>query len=222
VVRPDIFIAGLWPAVDARVGWRWLAALTFLVFALAGLASGVGFSERPGVDEAGWAVMTYYSLGLFVFGGLDIGFPVGGPLAGRTLLWISYFGAPLLAASTLIEALMRVMWRDRWHLRRLTDHIVVVGAGSLTLTYLRVLRRRWPVVPVVVLADAVEPTRRQELEQAFNVRVLVGDPTHEFMLRQLRLRRARRIVLLPDDNFEAFEAASKMLHLRDINKGEST
>jgi voltage-gated potassium channel Kch len=148
-----------------------------------------------------------------VFGGLDVGFPVGGPLVGRVLLWLAYFGAPLLTASAAIETAMRVMRRDRWQLRRLSKHVVIVGAGTLTLTYLRVLRRRWPDVPVVVLVESIEITRRQELEQTFGVKVVVGDPTHEFMLRQLRLRRARRVVLLPDDNFLAFEAASKMLRL---------
>lgn len=204
-----------WPATltESRIRWRWAAAFTFLGCAFLGLASGVGLSERPDVGEAGWLVMIYYSLGLFVFGGLDVGFPEGGPLIGRIMLWLAYFGAPLLAASALIEAFMRVMTRDRWHLRRLSDHVVIVGAGSLTLTYLRVLRRRSPEVPVVVLVEAIEVTRRQELEEGYQVKVVVADPTHEFMLRQLRLRRARRVVLLPDDNFLAFEAASKMLRL---------
>jgi voltage-gated potassium channel Kch len=196
-----------------------MTAVVLLTFALVGLASGVGLSERPDVADAGWLVRVYYGLGLFVFGGLDVGFPVGGPLAGRSMLWLAYFGAPLLAASALIEAFMRVMTRDRWHLRRLVDHVVIVGAGSLTLTYLRLLRRHHPDVPAVVLVESLETTRRQELEEGYNVRVVVGDPTHEFMLRLLRLRHARRVVLLPDDNFLAFEAASKMLRLYPALEG---
>lgn len=173
----------------------------------------MSLSQRLDVGEAGSLITLYYSLGLFVFGGLDVGFPVGGPVVGRAGLWLAYFGAPLLTASAVIEAAMQVMRRDRWQLRRLSDHVVIVGAGSLTISYLRVLRRSWPGVPVVVLVESIETTRRQELEETFGVRVVVGDPTHEFMLRQLRLRRARRVVLLPDDNFQAFEAASKMLRL---------
>lgn len=199
--------------VETRHRWRWLAAATFLAFGFAGLASGVSLSERPDMDQGDLLIMAYYSLGLFVFGGLDVGFPVGGSWPGRMILWLAYFGAPLLTASAVIEAAMRVMRRDRWQLRRLSDHVVIVGAGSLTLTFLRVLRRKWPDVTVVVLVESIEITRRQELEQTFGVKVAVGDPTHDFMLRQLRLRRARRVVLLPDDNFQAFEAASKMLRL---------
>jgi voltage-gated potassium channel Kch len=195
------------------VGWRWAAALACLAGAFAGLASGVSLTERPDVGEAGPLTMAYYSLGLFVFAGLDIGFPTGGPVAAQALLWVAYFGAPLLTASAVIEAAMRMMRHDRWQLRRLSDHVVIVGAGTLTLSYLRVLRRKWPDVTVIVLVEGIEATRRQELEEQFDARVVVGDPTHEFMLRQLRLRRARRVVLLPDDNFQAFEAATMMLRL---------
>ena len=195
------------------VGWRWLAAVAFLTCGFLGLASGVSLSERPDVGESGLLIMLYYALGLFVFGGLDVGFPVGGPAAGRLVLWLAYFGAPLLTASAVVEATMRLMRRDHWQLRRLSDHIVIVGGGNLTLTYLRVLRRKWPDVTVVVLVDAIDAIRRQELEQIFCVKVVVGDATHEFMLRQLRLRRARRVVLLPDDSFQAFEATSKILRL---------
>ncbi len=204
-----------WPATlaESRIRWRWVAAAGLLACAMVGLESGVALSQRPDVGQAGVLITLYYSLGLFVFGGLDVGFPAGGPLAGRVMLWVAYFGAPLLTASAAVEATMRLMRRERWQLRRLTDHVVIVGAGSLTVSYLRVLRRRSPATPVVVLVDAIEITRRQELEQTFDVMVVVGDPTHEFMLRQLRLRRARRVVLLPDDDFEAFEAASKMLRL---------
>lgn len=197
----------------SRFGWRWVAALVLLAAALTGLLSGVRLTEQPDVDQAGFLVKLYYSLGLFVFGGLEIGFPVDGPRLGRVLLWLAYFGAPLLTASAVIEALMRVMTRDRWHLRRLSGHVVVVGAGSLTLTYLRVLRRHRPDVQVVVLVESIETTQRQELEEGYGVKVVVGDPTHEFMLRLLRLRRASRVVLLPEDNFLAFEAASKILRL---------
>lgn len=195
------------------VGWRWVAALACLVCAFAGLASGVSLTERPDVGEAGLLTLAYYSLGLFVFAGLDIGFPEGGPVPAQVLLWVAYFGAPLITTSAVVEAAIRMMRHDRWQLRRLSDHVVIVGAGTLTLSYLRVLRRKWPEATVVVLVEAIEATRRQELEEQFDVRVVVGDPTHEFMLRQLRLRRARRVVLLPDDNFQAFEAATRMLRM---------
>lgn len=175
------------------------------------MAAGVGLTERPEVVSSDWLTKAYYSLGLFVVGGLDIGTPSGGPALARTLLWVAYFGAPLLTASAVIEAVLRVMSPHRWQLRRLQNHIVVVGTGKLTSVFLRALRARAPKVPVVVVADETDRVRDQELEQSFGVTVVAGDITHNFLLRELRVGRAHRVLLLGDDNFTCYEAASKML-----------
>ena len=123
-----------------RVNWRWFAAMLLYGAALTGMLMGVGLSERPEAAEAGLLTKAYYSLGLFVVGGLDLGTPVGGPLIGRVLLWLAYFGCPLLMASAVIEAVLRVMRPGRWQLRMLADHIVIVGSGELTTSYLRILQ----------------------------------------------------------------------------------
>ena len=72
------------------------------VFALALVAfvSGVTTSGVP--DMAGQSILawTYYAGGLFVFGGLDLGTPVGGPTVGRAALWCAYFLAPTITTTT--------------------------------------------------------------------------------------------------------------------------
>jgi Trk K+ transport system NAD-binding subunit len=196
-----------------RLNWRWVAAITLFLLAFFGLASGVALSERPAVASSGLLTKAYYSLGLFVVGGLDIGTPVSGPVVGQIMLWVAYFGAPILTASAVIEAVIRVMAPHRWQLRRLHDHIVIVGAGELTISYLRVLRRHYPKVPIVVVDEAMETVREQELEQSFGVMVVVGDITHDFLLTGLRLRKAAGVLLLGGDDFQSFEAASKILRL---------
>jgi hypothetical protein len=112
-------------------GWRWPLAFALFVAGLVGLMSGVSVTERPEVVDAGVLTKAYYSLGLFVVGGLDLGTPTGGPWLGRMLLWLAYFGAPILTASAVIEAVVRVMTPQRWHLRRMKDHVVIVGTGDL-------------------------------------------------------------------------------------------
>ena len=47
----------------------------------------------------------------------------------------------------------------------------------------------------------------------FGATVLVGDLTHEYLLRQLRLKRCKRVVLLGENDFQSFEAATKILRL---------
>ncbi len=195
------------------IGWRWYAAASCFVLALLGFLSGVSLTERPDVQSAGLLTQAYYSLGLFVVGGLDLGMPSGGPLLGRVSLWLAYFGAPLLTASAVIEAALRVLAPQRWQMRRLRDHIIVVGSGELTTSYLRVLRRNHSDVPVVVVDDHIEHVRELELVESFGVTVLIGDVTHEFLLKVLRLRRARKVMLLGDDDFQTFEAATRILNL---------
>jgi voltage-gated potassium channel Kch len=194
-----------------RINWRWAAALGLFGCGFIGLISGVGLSERPDVVTAGLLTKAYYSLGLFVVGGLDIGTPDSGPFIGRLMLWIAYFGAPLLTASAVIEAVIRVMSPYSWKLKRLKNHIVVVGSGELTISFLRILRKQSPDVPVVVVDDSVELVRAQELEQTFGAVVVIGEIKHEFLLAELGVERAARVVLLGDNDFQAYEAASRIM-----------
>ena len=55
--------------------------------------------------------------------------------------------------------------------------------------------------------------RELELTETFDVTVVVGDITQEFLIKSLRLKRSQRVMLLGEDNFLAFEAASKILKL---------
>ncbi len=198
------------------VNWRWFAALLLYGAGLAGLLMGVGLSERPEASDAGVLTKAYYSLGLFVVGGLDLGTPIGGPLFGRALLWLAYFGCPLLMASAVIEAVLRVMRPGRWQLRRLADHIVIVGSGELTTSYLRILQSAVAAgtiskTDIVVVDDSMDPIREEELNQTFGVRTFTGDISHRFIRKELKLRKARQLVFLGDNDFLAYEAAAKAL-----------
>jgi Trk K+ transport system NAD-binding subunit len=73
------------------------------------------------------------------------------------------------------------------------------------------LRKADPDVAVVVIDDNVEPVRVQELEQTFDAVVVIGEIKHEFLLAELGVERAARVVLLGDNDFQAFEAASRIL-----------
>ncbi|GAB3276250.1 NAD-binding protein [Parahaliea aestuarii] len=200
--------------IKRRFPWRTAGALFFFVGAIVAFELGVTVSERPAVAEGSLLSKAYYALTLFVVGGADLGTPEGGSLPARMLLWLSFFGAPILAASTLIEALLKAIAPRRWQFRRLKDHIVVVGHGELTFSYLRVLRKRNPRLPVVVVSDAaMESSLIEELKHSFDALVMIGDITHEYCLDQLKVQRARKILLLDDNSLRSYEAASKLLQL---------
>lgn len=210
-----------YPIDTSRVSWRWWLAVLFFGLALIGLLSGVSLSERPDIVTAPFLTKAYYSLGLFVVGGLDLGTPEDGPLWGRTMLWIAYFGAPLLTASAVIDAVLTAMAKRRWQLTGIKDHIVIVGADDLTISYLRILRSKDTSTQVVVVATQIDAVRELELVESFGVTVVVGDITHEFVLKELRLRRAKRLLLLGSNDFLAFEAASKVFRLFPNMEGKT-
>ena len=116
-----------------NISWRWFAAVILFSCGLVGLTSGVSLTERPDIVASAVWVKAYYALGLFVVGGMDLGVPTGGPVVGRFILWIAYFGCPLLMASAVVEAVLTVVSPYRWRLKRMKDHIVTVSYTHLTL-----------------------------------------------------------------------------------------
>ncbi len=195
------------------LGWRLPLALFFYCAALVGFVMGVSVTERPDLVTSDFLTKAYYSLGLFVMGGLDLGIPTGGPLIGRFLLWLSYFGAPILAATALIEAIVKTLSPQNWQLRHLNNHIIIVGSDELTLSYLKVLRSNAPKIQVVVVEQHIAPIREEQIKQQFNAKVIVGDITNCFFLKLLQLDKVNKVLFLSRDNFQSYEAANKMLRL---------
>lgn len=193
--------------------WRSFGALFFFVSAIVGFELGVGVSERPDVVTSGMLTKAYYSLSLFVVGGVDLGTPFGGPLIGRVLVWGAYFGSPILAAWALIETVLRAMAPQSWKLRRLKDHIIVVGDSELAISTLRALRQHNDKVAIVVVCTNPDQAVIDEFVEDFGAIVVTGNITHEFFLKQLRVTLARKVLLLDDNSLRSYEAASTLITL---------
>lgn len=188
--------------------WRSLAFVAVYLTGLAGFLAGTGVSERAinGVAES-----IYYALGLFVLGGMDLGIPVGGPTWGRALLWTAYFAAPVITASALIEAAARIISPLALRIRPLSDHIVLGGAGRLTVLYVRRLRSRGSRATVVVVERTPNHPALAELRNVHRALIMTGDITSDETLRRLRLDRARSVLLLTGDDFANLDAAAKIV-----------
>ncbi|MBE9539276.1 MAG: NAD-binding protein [Proteobacteria bacterium] len=198
---------------DNEFPWKTVAAVFFFLCAMLAFTMGVSVTEMPEVVDSGILAKAYFSLSLFVLGGTDLGMPVGGTAIGRGMLWLAYFGSPVLAASTLISALLRALSPQSWYLRRLKDHIIVVGDGEMALSYLRVLRTHNSKIQVVVVCSDQDAIRADELRQNFGAVTVIGDVTHEFFLHQLRVERARKILLLDNNSMRSYEAASILISM---------
>lgn len=194
------------------VAWRALAFVGVTLAGVVALSLGVEVSERD-LAEEGIAGRIYYVLGLFVLGGLDLGTPVGGPAAGRALLWAAYFGAPLITASALVEAALRLVDPLGLRLKALDDHVVLGGAGRLTMVYMQRLRERDPRRTVVVVERDANHPSIPKLRDGYQATIIVGDITHDEVLEGLRLARAYRVLLLTGEDFANLDAAAKVLEL---------
>lgn len=200
-------------SVLSRLGWRWFVAVGLFSLAMIGQGLGVELSERMG-ETSGWLTRAYYSMGLFVVGGLDIGVPIGGPEYARAFLWTAYFGAPLLTASAVIDAVVRLVSPQSWQLRRMRDHIIVAGASALTRYYLQVLRAHDPDVQVVLVTNTPDSPEALDIAQSFQTIVISGAINGDFLVQNLRISKARRILLFGDNDYRSFEAAARMLERR--------
>lgn len=201
------------PLLKFRLGWRWSIAVFLFMCSFCGFMMGVGLSERPGVDAADVLTKAYYGLGLFVMGGLDLGTPQGGPFIGRLLLWLSYFGSPILAATTIIEAVIKTISPYRWRFQRFNNHVIVSGSGELTVSYLKEFRKISPNVPLIIMDSKIDRLREEEFKLRYKATVIIGDINRSYFLSKLSLKRAKKVIFLGDDNFQNYEAAYKILTL---------
>ena len=190
--------------------FRWRGALLVAVFCcgLVALLMGVDVSDRPGLPDEPILTKVYYSLGLFVLGGMDLGVPRDGPPVARTLLWVAYFAAPAITASALIEGVMRAVNPEAWLLRRLSDHVVIAGCGKLGMLYLARLRESDETCSVVMVDLNPDANTVEEAREVHGAQVLAGDVTSPAVLRALNTSRARRVMLLTGDDVANLDAAA--------------
>jgi len=199
-----------------RFGLSWRgallrAAVPCLVFVVGfvALAEGAGVSERAiPAQPLHWI---YYTLGLFVLGGLDLGTPNKGPVWAQVLLWTAFFSAPVVTASALLEALWLVALPVAYRLRRLRDHTVLVGSGRLSELYLQRMRALSPGARVILVERNPAHARLEVLAAKYPITVVIGDINNDSTLGILQLAHARRVVLLTGSDLTNLNAAYQIL-----------
>ncbi len=191
--------------------WRLLLVGVVAVLGLGSLWAGdVSFSARPRPYDL--ATTIYYTFGLFVYGGLDLGVPVGKEPWARVLLWTAYFLAPAITTTALIEALLWVTRPDAWRLFLLRNHVVVGGCGRLALVFLERLQndKRDRKRPVLVVERRADNPHLRMVSQRPRTRVLIGDISSAAVLKTLKLERAKKVKLLTGDDSVNLDAALRI------------
>ena len=194
---------------------RLRVAILALVF-LCGFGAftlGVGATQRPNIPNKDVLARIYYTLGLFVLGGMDLGTPSGGPPLARLALWFTYFAAPAVTATALIEGVMRMVQPQAWMLRRLRGHVVIGGSGKVSMLFLRRFRSIQPRTPVVIIEPREDHAHLDEATDVHRATIVHGDVSDGAILERLQLHRAQRVVLLTGDDFANLEASAKIRNL---------
>jgi len=205
------------PISSVRGGLRWfrwrglILALVFIL-GLTAFCGGVEVSDRD-VSKADFMAKVYYTLGLFVLGGLDLGVPAGGPVWARAMLWLVYFAAPAITTSALVEAVLRTIKPERFRLRNMRHHVVIAGCGRLAMLYLERLREAEPNTPVLIIDRRADNPHMQAAIERFRAKVLIADISNESALHALRLRTAKRLVVLTGDDYINLDTAANAIRI---------
>ena len=201
--------------VHALLRWAsWRAVALVVVWTAGWIAfeAGAEVSERPGIHDGGHLTILYYTLGLFILGGLDIGVPSGGPGWAQTMLWFAYFAAPAITTSALVEAVLRIV-RPHALRRNLRGHVIVGGSGRLAMLYMRKLRESEPVRPLVVIERKADNPYIDTAKSHYDARVMHADMTSMTLLDSLGLEHVQRVMLLTGDDHVNLDSAARIIQL---------
>ncbi len=136
----------------------------------------------------------YYSINLFIVGGVDNGFPSGGPGIALGLLWICYFVAPLLTLSFIYQIIQeKILGRiSPWF----SGHTVICGLGRNGRLIYDLIKEHAPHNHKMVLIekDANNP-RAEMLVKSHTTWWLKEDFTQVPVLRKARVHKADRIYI---------------------------
>jgi len=109
--------------------YRILPSLLVFILALLAFNNGVYLEDKPNICTDTLFVQIYYSIGLFLLAGIDFGMPMGGTEFYRILLYISYFLAPLITVSAVIEVALKTIGSDYLE-KPFKNHVVIIGSSK--------------------------------------------------------------------------------------------
>mgnify|MGYP001563120186 FL=1 len=201
------------PAVQSRTPGsrinqlRILGILLVFLLGTGAFLAGVGTTGVTDPQDQHFLAWLYQTAGLFVFGGLDLGAPTGGPAVGRAALWIAYFLAPLITTTAVVEALLRLVRPDWLQRQALKDHIILAVTGRVGLAYLEAIRAVEPERTVALVDSGEGLATEAEVLNLGRTEILRGDIRRPGTLEALRLDRADRMIVLTDDDMANLEMA---------------
>jgi len=194
-------------------------AIVVIVFACAlyGFGFGGGTENIDNVGDDGIIGWIYYTISLFVLGGIDLGAPVkGGATGSYSSLWAAYYLAPLITTTVLIDAISNIIKEREIPKAVFEDHIILIGTWDLAVSYLHAIREVEPTRQVVIVehtSSTAEVIFRRDANSSITIRVS-GNVLRSEFLETLSLGTAFRVVVICEDDLLNLECSWS---IRDIN-----
>ena len=196
-------------------GWEKIYVIRYVLILFIVFSSTVGFFSTGLVNgNTSWEHLfsgIYKSISLFLFGGLDAGFPAAGPVWARLLLYCNYFLAPLLTAGFFMQLIYRTIF-THWS-PKVRGHFIICGLGrngALIYEMLKSSQR------TIVLIEK-DPSNRHGTEIAKNSKVwwIQRSFREKAVLERAQLRQAKRVYLTTNNDMVNLNAMLEMKQMLD-------
>ncbi|MBN1154739.1 NAD-binding protein [candidate division KSB1 bacterium] len=159
----------------------------------------------------------YYSVSLFVFGGIDIGHPYGATKMIHLLLWMCYFVAPLLTVSFVYQIVQdRILNRLKM---KWSGHIVICGFGRNGKLIYQLLRHQWARTQKIIVIENDQSNPYTELlTHDRRTWWLRSDFTKQIVLKNARVDKAKSVYITTNHDMNNINAMFEIQEMADRNK----
>jgi len=205
--------------------YRLLPSLLVFILALSAFNHGVYFEGKPNICTENFLVQIYYTIGLFLLAGIDLGMPVGGTDFHRILLYISYFLAPLITVIAVVEAVLKSIGSD-YLIKPYKDHVVIVGASKQAISIIH----GWSYpelqtnntdyyqagkTKIIVVEKDPNNTKLEyfrELSKKQKIEIIIGDINHSSILNRLNVKQALWCIVTTNSDILNINISLKFHH----------
>lgn len=193
-------------------------AVVVIVFvsALYGFSQGAGTENYDDVTDDGWLAWVYYTVSLFVLGGIELGAPRQGGAPGTyAALWLAYYLAPVVTTTVIATTIRGLLQEHRLIGFTPSNHVLVIGTGEVVDLYIQAIHAVDPerLIVQVTHSDSAMGTLQQVKPLLMQITGNTSD--HEF-LQSLWLSEAFRVVVLSTDDLNNLEIAWEINALKPL------
>ncbi len=194
-----------------RKYWRLALFITVLLTAFVAFLLTDMPSRNISVEYFRYFKALYFAASLFVFGGIDVGFPQGGPTWVLNVLWFCFFFAPILTFSyvyTVVEE--KIFNKLPLFLKK---HTVILGMGRSGKFMFDVTKNQKPEEKIVIVDRNLQNPSIPLYEKARSVWWVRNDFENEKALQKAKVHKATRIFITTNNDLVNLQTALKCLEL---------